>query len=202
MALRAPALFRGHPAAAGARPLPARRLRPRPAPRASSPPVRGSGYIGPSGRLRRFPPGPLVALRPVGRSAGSRPPSAPCSLVGRSARLPPGLLGRGSSGPGGRSPRGGRWPGWLRWPGCAPWSASPRAARRPAFCSRLAPGVLSPCGAGGLVALASVRYTPHRRPGRRVLRSRLTFQNMSNRQVNATCRRGRKGRPKGRPPLS
>lgn len=117
VALRASALFRGHPAAAGARPLPARRLRPRPAPRAASPPVRGSWWFGPSGRLRRFPPGPSVALCPFGASAGSAPLSAPCSRLALSARLPPGLLGRCSSGPGGRSPRGGRWPGWLRWPG-------------------------------------------------------------------------------------
>lgn len=161
VALRASALFRGHPAAAGARPLPARRLRPRPAPRAASPPVRGSGYIGPSGRLRRCPCGRLVALRPVGRSAGSRPPSAPCSRAPAAARLPPGLFGRGSSGPGGRSARGGRWPG-LR-PAGAPWSASPRApgarpvvvVSLPAFCRRVGPGAWlpwSPCGHTATVA--------------------------------------------------
>nr|CRY97585.1 hypothetical protein [uncultured prokaryote] len=78
-------------------------------------------------------PGPSVALRPVGPSAGSGPPSAPGRRLARSVRLPPGLPLRGSR-PGASARGGGAWPpfgGWRPLCGCRR-----RGHRRRAFCAR------------------------------------------------------------------
>lgn len=96
-----PALYR-NPAHCGglvARPSPAFARRPPPVPPCRPSGVRGKSVLpgGGGGSL----PGLLVALCPRGRSAGSRPCSAPGSLSPRSVRLPPGLLGRAGSWPGG-----------------------------------------------------------------------------------------------------
>lgn len=77
------------------------RLRPPAAPRPALPPVRGSRYIGPSGRRRRSPPG--SAGRPLlGRAFGRLWPflcfGLPLAPVGPA---PPRLLGRSGSWPGG-----------------------------------------------------------------------------------------------------
>lgn len=137
----------------------------RPAPRPALPPVRGSGYIGPSGRLRRFPSGPPGGPAP-GRGFGLLCPSL-CSV-------PP--LGPGGPAPprpsAARLPPGGLCP--RRRGLAALWRLAalvrlspPRAPAPGVFAPAPGPGAVSLRGAGGLEPTRRVAsYNATRRAGK------------------------------------